>query len=225
MRQKYLLEWLDTLIGETLNPEKTHVREVTSQQAGEIINRIRKETATIKSKFKHQIFSLTREKHIRLFLQNHYISIQILHGQVTERKENHIFQQKDLGRVLMALKTSLEELLSFLETWFVRYLNLEKLSRGRDKKAVTAIKQQAKVLCNLSTDQTALVLRAADELRILQARSMRNVFKMITPHLSTPHKKDLSYDAMRVSAYKAEDKDKQIAIAKLKKMIEKIKGY
>jgi hypothetical protein len=86
-------------------------------------------------------------------------------------------------------------------------------------------KPKQKVQCMLSTDQTGLILRAADETRILVAKSMSEVFKTIVPHLSTPHKQDLSYDGMRSKSYVAEDRDKQIAIETLERIIKKIKQY
>jgi len=85
--------------------------------------------------------------------------------------------------------------------------------------------EKSKVLCILSTDQTGLILRAADELKILIARSMNKVFKTIVPHLSTPYKENLSYDSMRSKSYTAEERDKKIAIETLEKIIEKIKEY
>ena len=86
-------------------------------------------------------------------------------------------------------------------------------------------KQKQKVLCVLSTDQTGLILRASDELRILVAKSMSEVFKTIVPHLSTPYKEELSYDGMRSKSYVAEERDKQIAIETLERIIRKIKEY
>jgi hypothetical protein len=86
-------------------------------------------------------------------------------------------------------------------------------------------KEKSKVLCVLSTDQTALILRAADELKILIAKSMNEVFKTIVPHLSTPYKENLSYDSMRSKSYVAETRDKEIAIQTLEKIIKKIKEY
>ena len=86
-------------------------------------------------------------------------------------------------------------------------------------------KPKQKVMCMLSTDQTGLILRATDELRILVAKSMSEVFKTIVPHLSTPYKEDLSYDGMRSKSYVAEDRDKQIAIETLERIIKKIKQY
>jgi hypothetical protein len=86
-------------------------------------------------------------------------------------------------------------------------------------------KPKQKVMCTLSTDQTGLIIRAADELRILLAKSMSEVFKTIVPHLSTPYKKDLSYDGMRSKSYVAEERDKQIAIQTLQRIIKKIEEY
>ena len=219
------MEWLDILISTTLDPERASIREMTPRQVAELIHHIRKETATIKTKMKHRAFSLTREKHIRLFLQNHYVSIQILQGLIRERKESGRSQREDIKRVHLVLQTSLGELLLFLETWFARYLTVDGYANRRKRKVPPTLKTQEKILCNLSTDQIALVLRAADELRILKARSLRSVFRSIVPHLSTPNRKDISFDAMRVNAYKAEDSDKEVAIGQLQHIIKKIKGY
>jgi tRNA(His) 5'-end guanylyltransferase len=86
-------------------------------------------------------------------------------------------------------------------------------------------KTNEKVLCKLSTDQTALILRASDELKILIARSMNQVFKTIVPFLSTPNKIELSYDSMRSKSYVAEERDKELAINALECIIKKIKSY
>ncbi|WP_130855645.1 hypothetical protein [Olivibacter jilunii] len=82
-----------------------------------------------------------------------------------------------------------------------------------------------KVMVALSTDQIGLLLRAADEIRVLVGRSIRAVFKAIVPHIATPKKNNPSPDGMRAKAYSAEDSDKEVVIGVLQKMIEKIKGY
>lgn len=84
---------------------------------------------------------------------------------------------------------------------------------------------QNKIECVLSTDQIGLILRAGDESRILKARSMSQVFKTIVPHLSTPQKKDLSYESMRSKSYSVEERDKEIAIKTLERIIKHIKEY
>jgi len=54
---------------------------------------------------------------------------------------------------------------------------------------------------------------------------MSQVFKTIVPNLSTPYKEDLSYDGMRSKSYVAEERDKQIAVETLERIIKKIKEY
>lgn len=85
--------------------------------------------------------------------------------------------------------------------------------------------ERSKILCSLTTDQIALILRGADEARIFIAKSLSEVFKTIAPHLSTLNKSDLSADSMRTKAYVGEERDKEITIAALEKVIKKIKGY
>lgn len=86
-------------------------------------------------------------------------------------------------------------------------------------------KEEPKVLCDLSSDQIGLVIRAADELRILVAKSMTAVFRAIVPYLSSPHRESLSYDGMRSKSYVPEEIDKQKAIEALERIIKKIKDY
>ena len=71
----------------------------------------------------------------------------------------------------------------------------------------------------------ALILRATDDLRIIQAKSLNEVFRTIAPYLSTPYKEDISHGAMRSKAYSPEERDRQIAIETLERIIEKIKEY
>lgn len=82
-----------------------------------------------------------------------------------------------------------------------------------------------KIKCTGSADQIALILRAADETRFFEAKSMTEVFKTIIPHLSTENREELSYTAVRRKSYNAEDRDKEKAIESLEKMIKKIKEY
>lgn len=92
------------------------------------------------------------------------------------------------------------------------------------KKEIKAEEKQ-KILSMLSVDQMALILRAADEMKIIMARSLSSVFKSIAPHLSTPYQENISYDSMRSKSYSAEVRDKEIVIQNLQEMINKIKEY
>ncbi|MDA6069531.1 hypothetical protein NJT12_07865 [Flavobacterium sp. AC] len=54
---------------------------------------------------------------------------------------------------------------------------------------------------------------------------MNQVFKTIVPFLSTPFKKNLSFDSMRSKAYIAEERDKEIAVETLQRIIKQIREY
>jgi hypothetical protein len=86
-------------------------------------------------------------------------------------------------------------------------------------------KDKPKVMCILSVDQMGILLRAADELKIISARSLNSVFRSLAPHLSTPYQENISYDSMRSKSYIAETRDKQILTQTLQQLIEKIDDY
>lgn len=80
-----------------------------------------------------------------------------------------------------------------------------------------------KLICFLSADQIAIILRALDSLRIIKARSMSLVFKSIAPFLSTPRVQDISWESMRSKAYNVEESDKEAVIKTLESVIEWVK--
>ena len=82
-----------------------------------------------------------------------------------------------------------------------------------------------KVMSGLSGDQISLLLRAAAELKVIVARSVTAVFNAIVPFLSTQNQADLSTGNMRVKSYQGEDRDKNVVIGVLERMIDLIKGY
>lgn len=122
-----------------------------------------------------------------------------------------------------------------LDNWFKHEIDymLHKLELSGDVITPNTISKleekheliQNKIECILSSDQIGLILRASDESRILKAKSMNQVFKTIVPHLSTSQKKDLSYASMRSKSYSAEERDKEIAIKTLERIIKHIKDY
>lgn len=97
--------------------------------------------------------------------------------------------------------------------------------KGGEQKAAPRDKEKDKLLSILSVDQMALILRAADDLRIVMARSLNSVFKNIVPFLSTPYQENISYDSMRSKSYSAESRDKEIVTETLQQMIKKINEY
>lgn len=401
MRGSYTLEWLDSLITVSLNPEKSNIASMTDAQIRSFISRIGKEKDKQQSILKRHIFASTKEKQIELLLKQYHSSLVILLDQALENHRYVPEQRPGLKQLTNELIECLDELLSFIEVRFSNYLSLdervpvtniktvkielkkrlerikpklvkcsdnylgeivlenlnllipdstefpitfqevfykkdllnelEKLktdekgafpekdlnallihmnfnsrsyvnylsqmitenvnrcntlpgkmdkllfhlkefNQMRRKRGVIlnsqfldlkteinnwfdqeiaylkkkiefslgqepvitntlhepdrqSYKVTDKLLCALSVDQLALILKSADDSRIIVSRSLNMIFKTIVPHLSTPHQENISCDSMRSKSYTAEDRDKKIAIQTLEKMISKIKEY
>ena len=159
---------------------------------------------------------------------------------LTDKLNYLLFRLKEFNQLYrkprIGLRNELPDLKVTMDEWFSQeILYLEKIVQHSiiplqpvkplSKPEPISIADKSKVLCVLSTDQTGLILRASDELRILKARSMNQVFKTIVPYLSTDHKEHLSYDSMRSKSYSAEERDKKIVIDTLVQIIEKVKRY
>ncbi|KAF2342894.1 hypothetical protein [Flavobacterium tistrianum] len=155
---------------------------------------------------------------------------------LSERSSQLGFYYKEFAQIhsneKLFFSAELPPLKSVMENWFAHELSyLEKqieLATASDDKQVgagAAEKHENKVECDLSADQIGIILRAADEARVVKSRSMSLVFQRIVPHLSTAFKRDLSYQSVRSKSYNAEENDKNIAILTLEKMIKKIRSY
>lgn len=120
-----------------------------------------------------------------------------------------------------------------IDNWFLQeifYLEKQQLYsvtpvKASEQNLKPEKEEKQKIKSKLSVDQMALILRAADDKRIIIAKSLSSVFKTIAPYLSTPQKQDISFDSMRSKSYSAEIRDKEIAIQTLQELIDRIKDY
>lgn len=398
MIQAYPLEWLDSLITLTLNPKKIYFQDISKEEVQALSEKALIETLHIQSELKNHVFSLHKESQIKLLVQKYHSALIVLLDSMIEYQKNDAFKKSELANISETLISCLDELLSFIETSFAKFLSLEervpatylevskkelkmKLDRLRKnfirevadvrftdillgnlynfinakknpaitfrevlyrkelvqelellgekknttsvytslhellvymnfnsrgyinyftkgiadkinalhtkveridslhfhfkefkqmhcnktmvlyphhqnlkiilsnwfnqeisylektlfisvnpikelkKPVTTEVPPEKKVLIHLSSDQFGLIVRAADESRIVEAKSMNEVFKTIVPHIATPNRKNLSYNAMRVNTYNAEEKDIEAAIDALEKIIKTIKSY
>lgn len=141
-----------------------------------------------------------------------------------------------LRRSEVILNPMFPDIHQVMSNWFteeIAYLErkmhlLVNVPNGKSTENVPSSEASAsnsKLLCILSIDQIALGLRALDDLRILKAKSKSQVFNTIVPFLSTPNKDELSPGSMRSKSYSPEERDKEIMVETLEKMIEKIKEF
>ncbi len=154
---------------------------------------------------------------------------------VKENKEEWLFHKRYFRqfyqRKEIVFRTNDADLKTQMDIWFsqrIYYLDKEMIP-SLSRKDTCLPKQKSiipqKLQSTLSVDQMALVLRAADETRVIMARSLSSVFKNIAPHLSTPQKENISFDSMRSKSYSAEVRDKEVVIQMMRQMIDKIKDY
>lgn len=156
----------------------------------------------------------------------------------SEKRDVLLFYYKEFSQLASNEKASFDSskypVKYTLENWFrleIAYLESKViaspklLSLASEASKAVADPSVTKVECELSSDQIGLILRATDEARIIKARSLSQVFKSIVPYLSTPFKKNLSYQSVRSKSYHPEERDKDIAINALEKIIKKIKTY
>jgi len=153
--------------------------------------------------------------------------------ELADRLDRLLFYQKSYQHIHpkpdVVLNPKYHSLQSILSSWFTQEVkDLEriiKLENGDHESKPTDLNPKNKILCKLSSDQIGLFIRALDEARVVIAKSMSAVFRAIVPHLSTQQKENLSFKAMQSKTYAVEERDKQIIIEWLEKIIEIIKSY
>lgn len=80
-----------------------------------------------------------------------------------------------------------------------------------------------KTTIRLSVDQLGILLRAADQTKLLDAPSFSHVCETMAPVLSTPDREEISPRSLRSNAYPSENSDKLVTIRSLEKMIQWIR--
>lgn len=159
------------------------------------------------------VFGLLNEEKIKIAISQHLLVIAHLKNQIQANlAELPDYPYQDFN--WSVLTSELDRLESLIRGRYAVYCS------GSPTEII-----RYKVLCSLSVDQIGLILRAADDTRLLQARSLSQVFKSIVPFLSTSNKTDISFDSMRSSTYHPETPDKEKAIMALERMISKIRDY
>ena len=109
--------------------------------------------------------------------------------------------------------------INYLEKKRIGFLPNESYNAERNKSA------PFKLLCALSADQIAIILRGASDMKLIKAKSMSSVFNTMVPYLSTQQKENLSPEAVRTKSYEAEERDVKIAADALIQLASVVRGY
>jgi hypothetical protein len=130
--------------------------------------------------------------------------------------------QTPAGKVRQAAELMLRDsrqLLAAMQSFYTAMFGEQKGSRRLPEPGGGL---RAKISCDLSVDQLGLILRAADESRLIRSGSLSYIFKKIVPYLSTKSREDLSWDSMRSNTYHPEERDKVIAAEAIRGLIARI---
>jgi hypothetical protein len=221
LKQNYPYEWLDEVLEITLNPEKTKVTDLLSQQLESIESKFDRELQDVLKDLKTNTFYLFSSKKIKAVVTQYYESLMLLEQQAMQNLaaypddhplaatgENIILYIRDMG---MAFKKR-----------YGKYIVATTNASNTTSPQPGFI---SKLLCKLSADQIGIILKAADDTKVVIASSLSLVFRSLVPYLSTDKIKNISWDSMRKSTYRMEQTDKDAAIATLEKLIIQIRSY
>ena len=110
----YVLEWLDTLVSVTLNPEKSEIRQIVPEDLNKLHNLIIQERDKGQAAIKTLVFNLNDEAAIRCTIKNYHSSLVSLLDQALENKVRFPDNSTSIT-VLDSSITCVEELLFLIE--------------------------------------------------------------------------------------------------------------
>lgn len=217
---KYPFAWLDHLTEVILDPGFKEQERLSDEDTELLRRHLHEEFLQIWRLLKQQRFRMLFKKRQDILVLFYYEYLTKTREQLTRYAtmypDDH--PKLDLGSEVL---NGLEELLQQLRAWYGPLLT-DPLPTGQKPETATP---SFKVLCQLSVDQIAIVLKAADDIRLLTARSFSLVLRTLVPFLSTERLRDFSWKSARSSTYKMEGSDKEIVIRALEALIEKIREY
>ncbi|WDF77066.1 hypothetical protein PQ469_24590 [Mucilaginibacter sp. KACC 22773] len=215
----YPYAWLDEIIEITLNPQQTDVSGIKVDQLKLIETRFQKELREVFRQLKAGTFFLFSSKKLDTIITHYYDALVTLERQAMFNLAAYASDQP-LAITGENLLIAIQELKSAITK---RYGVSGKNSRN--EVILSGSNVLSKIFCKLSVDQIGIILKAADDTRLIIASSLSLIFRSLVPFLSTENAKSISWNSMRKSTYHMEQHDKDIAIEALEKLITKIRNY
>jgi len=216
-QNNYPFYWLDELAEVTLNPDKTIIEDIKPEELQTICERLPEEFSRISVCLKTQAFCLYHTDQLKVVAGHYDQAIRVLQQQA----QINLVQYPEGGPLRNTGKMLLDGLNELYENIRQRYSHylLENPPDDPEDRALF------KVLCRLSVDQIAIILKAADDIKLVVSRSFSLVLRRVIPFLSTERLKNFSWKSARSSTYKMEANDKEVAIHTLEALIDKIREY
>ena len=132
----------------------------------------------------------------------------------------------------MVYNPQYDDLSIIVNKWFIQEIKFQSKKAVQTSNTQEVVAQDSckkprkttdKILCNLTVDQLALLFKAADQTKIIVARSLSAIFETIDPYLSTPHREEISDSSLRTKTYSVEERDKQLLLDCIDKLARQIR--
>ncbi|PHK33953.1 hypothetical protein VF13_38150, partial [Nostoc linckia z16] len=93
----YSLEWLDSLISVTLNPEKPYRQRIQDSDISSLLEKVPIEALQVRSELTAQIFALNKDSQVRHLVQKYYNALTSLQGTLLSYRSNSFFMAEQLS--------------------------------------------------------------------------------------------------------------------------------
>jgi hypothetical protein len=212
----YPFEWLDNLVMVKLNSERSKLEWLTDEELISCENQISFEIWGLLNHVKVKTFGKS-EKKISAFI-NHYL---VTLDSILDQCKKNISDCDSSAAVKLnkVISNSIKELKLEVTDRYKRYIH--------PQRHASLVKKAAnfKVLCRLSVDQIGILIKAADDVKLILSRSMSLIFRSLVPFLSTEKIKNISWMSMRKSTYQFERADLDKVVEVLEGLLKRVKGY
>lgn len=162
----YELAKIDSLIENYLSPISPAQEQEILDKTDSIVNEIEIETKRIKKSFGEHMFSLKNDKQVERYIQRHQSCLirlcdSLIHSVVPEnfRRRNKPESIKTLAELQSFFYVQLEQILSYIETYFGKYFNQEELIPS-SYRIIGQLEFREK-LSNMKTHENCEVLKIA----------------------------------------------------------------
>jgi hypothetical protein len=217
----YPYSWLDEIVGVTLNPTKTNVVLLEKPQLDLISEKFNQEIFRVFNDLKQRTFFLFSDRKIKSVVTHYYESLICLEKQAEINLAAYPAYHpiSETGEYLLIV---INQIKNFFNKHYEQYLPQ---SRTLARKTIVEAKPLAKLHFKLSVDQLGILMKAADDTKLILSNSLSLIFRLIVPYLSTDKTQQISWNSMRKSTYQMEQSDKDFVIQTLEKLILKIKQF
>lgn len=214
----YPFAWLDELLEVRTNPDSIFYQAPAPAERALWEAEAATEITRIYRTLREQTFGLNAPSQLRPVVGQYLEAIDEL-GALAWQSRNACNEESDTAALLLQVIRLLSELKARILHRYERFLPESRKARPGEAAAA------AKLVCTLSGDQIGIILKAADDTKVLLSRSISLVYKTLIPYLATTHRTELSWQSVRSNSYHPGQGDKDAAISALQAMIGAIQGY